>query len=318
LRVFTASLVLVLLIVLVVPLLVPVPPLTNTQPPETLADADSLFIDVNGIRVHYKTMGAGEPVFILLHGFASSLFSWRDVMQPLSRYGAVIAFDRPAFGLTSRPMPGEWKGQNPYSLDAQVDLTLGLMDKLGVKRAVLVGNSAGGTIAALMALRHPERVQSLVLVSPAIYGGGGAPGIVTMLMKLPQLSRLGPLLTRQFAKSGEAFGRSAWHDPSKLTPEIWAGYKKPLQAQNWDRALWEFTRAGRPSGLSAQLRNLTLPVLVITGDDDRIVPTSQSIRLAGELPDARLVVIPESGHVAHEETPSAFMAAVSDFLSKPK
>ncbi len=304
----------VLLVVLILPLVIPIPPLKGTKPPEALADPDSQFADINGVRVHYKIAGQGEPALVLLHGFASSLFSWREVMQPLSQYGTVVAFDRPAFGLTSRPMPGEWHGQNPYSLDAQVDLTIGLMDHLGIKNAILVGNSAGGTIAARTALLHPDRVQALVLVSPAIYGTGGLPSWMRFLLQLPQAQRLGPFLARQFASSGEAFGKSAWHDPSKLTPEIWAGYKQPLQADNWDRGLWEFMRASGGASLVPDLPKLTLPILVITGDDDRIVPTAQSVRLAGELPQAQLVVVPACGHVTHEECPQAFMSAVDAFL----
>ena len=313
-RMILIVLALILLVVVIVPLVIPIPPLKGTKSPEALADPDSHFADINGVRVHYKIAGQGEPALVLLHGFASSLSSWREVMQPLSKYGTVVAFDRPAFGLTSRPMPGEWIGQNPYSLDAQVDLTIGLMDHLGIKRGILVGNSAGGSIAARTALLHPDRMQALVLVSPAIYDTGGAPGWMRFLLQLPQMQLLGPLLARQFASSGEAFGRSAWHDPSKLTPEIWAGYKKALRADNWDRGLWEFIRAGRASGLAPDLPKLTLPILVITGDDDRIVPTAQSIRLAGELPQAQLVVAPGCGHVTHEECPQDFMNAVGAFL----
>lgn len=314
-RILAVVLAVILIVALVGPLLIPVPPLSGTQQPEALADADSRFIDVNGVRLHYKQMGQGEPAIVLLHGFAASVYSWREVMAPLAERGVVIAFDRPAFGLSERPMPGEWSGANPYALDTQVDLTLGLLDALGVGQAVLVGNSAGGTVAALTALRHPERVRALILVSPAIYGGGGAPGIVRPLLKLPQASRLGVLLARQFRSAGEAFGRSAWHDPSRLTPETWAGYTKPLQADNWDRGLWEFVKAGSANTIADQLDRLTMPILVITGDDDRIVPTAQSVRLAGELPNARLVVVPASGHVAHEETPAAFLEAADKFLA---
>ena len=91
-------------------------------------------------------------------------------------------------------------------------------------------------------------------------------------------------------------------------------YKKPLQAENWDRALWEFTLASRPGGLAKRLGELNLPTLVISGDDDRIVPTEDSIRLAGELPKAELVVIPDAGHVPHEERPDQFLQAVKAFL----
>jgi pimeloyl-ACP methyl ester carboxylesterase len=129
-----------------------------------LADPDSRFIEVDGMVVHYKIGGQGSPAILLLHGFGASVFSWREVMEPLSWYGMVVAFDRPAFGLTSRPMPEEWTGQNPYSPEAQSDLTVALMDKIGIEKAILIGHSAGGSIAVLTALRHPERVQALILV----------------------------------------------------------------------------------------------------------------------------------------------------------
>jgi pimeloyl-ACP methyl ester carboxylesterase len=300
---------------LVVPLLIPVPPLDDTLPPEKLADADSRFIVVNGIKAHYKMAGQGEPRFVLLHGFAASVFSWREVMTPLAARGTVVAYDRPAFGLTARPMPNEWSGASPYGIDAQVDLAIGMMDALGMRRAILIGNSAGGTVAALTALRHPDRVRALVLVDAAIFSSGNAP-FYQSVMTTPQGRRIGPLIARQIKDWGIEFGKSAWHDPTRLTPEIWAGYTRPLRVENWDRALWEFTAASRPTDLPQRLRELTLPVLVITGDDDRIVPTERSVRLARELPNAQLIVIPQCGHVPHEECPDAFLRAVNDFLDR--
>jgi pimeloyl-ACP methyl ester carboxylesterase len=206
------------------PLLIPVPPLEGTVPPETLADPDSRFADVNGVRVHYKMAGSGEPALVLLHGFLASTYSWREVMAPLAQTHTVVAFDRPGFGLTQRPMPGEWTGENPYGPEAQATLAVGLMDKLGIKKAVLVGNSAGGTVSVLTALRYPDRVLALVLVDSAVYGGGGVPDWVRPLLTTPQAQRIGPVLVRSVASWGRDFGRSAWHDPGKLTPEIWAGY----------------------------------------------------------------------------------------------
>jgi len=326
-RILLVILAILLLAVLVGPLLVPVPRLEGTVPPEQLADPDSCFVEVDGLQVHYKIGGAEpgvctasasseQPTLLLLHGFAASTFSWREVMDPLAERAAVVAFDRPAFGLTERPMPGEWQGQSPYSPEAQADLTVGLMDELGIDRAILVGNSAGGTTAMLTALRHPERVQALVLVDAAIYSGGSRfPSWVRPLLASPQMRRLGPLFARAIQRWGEEFGRSAWHDPSQFTPEIWQGYTRPLQSQNWDRALWELTIASHPLNLSDRFDELDLPILVVTGDDDRIVPTEQSIRLADELPGAELVVFPQCGHVPQEECPAAFLEAVQGFLS---
>lgn len=297
---------------LIVPFLIPVPPLEGLVPPEQLADPDSKFIEINGLRVHYKESGSGELTFILLHGFAASTFSWREVMQPLAQYGRVIAFDRPAFGLTERPLT--WEGANPYAPESQTALVLGMMDALGVERAILVGNSAGGTVAMQTYLAAPERIESLILVDAAVYAGGGSPAAVRWLFYTPQMEHIGPLLARRIQTFGEDFARSAWHAPEKITPEIWEGYNKPIRTQNWDVALWKLTQASRASGLSEQLDRFNLPVLVITGDDDRIVPTEQSIQLSQALPNATLAVIPNCGHVPHEECSPAFMQAVQNFI----
>jgi pimeloyl-ACP methyl ester carboxylesterase len=311
-KVIAVTLAVLLLLLVVGPLLVPVPPLADTRPPEELADEDSLFIQVNGLTVHVKIAGEGQPTLILLHGFGASLFSWHQVMPELAAYGTVIAYDRPAFGLTERPMT--WEGANPYSPEAQVELAIGLMDALNVDKAILVGHSAGGKIAFETALAHPERVQALIGVGPAVYAGGGAPAWARPLLGTPQVRHLGPLIARQLGKSGDAFLRSAWHDPSKITAETYAGYRRPLQVENWDRALWELTAASTESDLAERVPEISLPVLVITGDDDRIVPTEQSVRLADSLPDAQLSVLPACGHLPHEECPDEFMQAVGDFL----
>jgi pimeloyl-ACP methyl ester carboxylesterase len=304
------------LLLAVGPFLIPVPPLADTVPAAQLADPDSQFVALNGLLVHYKEMGAGQPTFILLHGFGASLFSWREVMEPLSQYGRVVAFDRPAFGLTERPMPGEWTGQNPYSPEAQVDLVIGLLDALVLEQAILVGNSAGGTVALNTALTYPDRVQALVLVDAAVYTGGGSPRWARPILKTPQVRHLGPLIARQIQNGGRAFIQSAWHDPSQITPQIYEGYEKPLQVENWDRALWELTAASRWLALAERLDELSMPVLVITGDDDRIVPTGQSLQLAEEIPGAALAVIPDCGHLPHEECPASFMDALVNFLAE--
>lgn len=306
------SLLVLLMLLMVGPFLVPVPPLEGTKTVEELADPDSQFVEINGLRVHYKMMGQGEPVFVLLHGFGASLYSWHAVMEPLSQYGTVIAFDRPAFGLTERPMT--WEGASPYSSQAQVDLLLGLLDHFNVGKAILVGNSAGGTVSMNFQLQHPERVQALILVDPAVYGGGGAPAGTQWLLRTPQMRHIGPLIARQIRVRGPELLQMAWYDPAKLTQEMVDNYQKPLMVENWDKALWELTIASQESDLPDRIAEFNLPVLVITGDTDKIVPTESSIKLAGALPNATLVIIPHAGHVPHEEQPILFMQAVDVFL----
>ena len=311
----TARTVLILLIVLLLlvlagPFLVPVPPLEGTVPAESLAAPDGHYVELNGLNVYYKSAGQGPMTFILLHGFGASLFTWREVMQPLSQFGQVIAYDRPAFGLTDRPMT--WTGVNPYGPEGNMDLLSGLMDQFGVAQAVLVGNSAGGTLAMQFALAHPERVRALILVDPAVYENGG-PSWVRLVGNSPEMQHLGPLVVRSIRTDGVKLLTTAWHDPGRITPEIMDGYTRPLSVDNWDRALWYFTLASHDTGLTGHLQDFKAPILVITGDDDRIVPTADTLKLAGLLPGARLVVIPQAGHVPHEEQPAAFLQAVNGF-----
>jgi len=235
LRGFGICLLVLILLVLIGPFLVPVPPLTNTVPPEQLADPETQFIQINDLTVHVMTIGQGSPVFVLLHGFGASLFSWHAVMEPFSHYGTVIAYDRPAFGLTERPMT--WTGENPYSSQGNVDLLLNLLDHFNVQKAILVGNSAGGTVSMQFTLQHPDRVQALILVDPAVYEAGNGPSWLRPFYNTPQMNHLGPLIVRSIESSGIDLIKLAWYDPSKITAETMNGYTKPLQAENWDRAL---------------------------------------------------------------------------------
>jgi pimeloyl-ACP methyl ester carboxylesterase len=302
----------VLIVLFVGPYLVPLPGLRDAQPPEKLADPDSLFIEVDDLTVHCKLAGGGERSVVLLHGFGASLFSWREVATELSKNSTVLAFDRVGFGLTERPLPGDWTGANPYAPEAQVNLTVALMDELGIERAVLVGHSAGGTIATFMALEVPERVEALVLVDPAIYQGGH--GLPSFLGRMPPIRRILRLFVRSIGSWGRNLLNRSWHDPSKITPEIMEGYERPLRVENWDIALLEFTLASRNLKLPKRIGSLDLPVLVVTGDDDRIVPTEDSLRLAEEIPFSLIAVIPECGHLPQEERPEAFLDAVLPFI----
>lgn len=318
-RILLGVVAVIVLVALVGPFLVPVPPLEGLQPPEALADPDSRFIEVGGLRVHYKQAGSGEPLILLLHGFGANTASWRKVMAPLAGLGTVVAYDRPGFGLTERPLDETlrtWPGPNPYSPDAQADQVVALIQALGFERAILAGNSAGGTVAMHTYLRHPERVQAIVFVDAAIYTGGGAPEWIKPLLRTPQLRRLGPLVSRSLVAQSDRLLALAWHDPSRITPEDITAYRIAAQVENWDRALWELTLASRDLRLAERVAEVRVPALVITGDDDRIVPTDESIRLARELPDAELVVIPACGHLPQEECPEAFVAAVQEFVAK--
>ena len=196
-------------------------------------------------------------------------------------------------------------------------MTLGLLDALGIEQAILVGNSAGATVAAQVALAQPERVRGLVIVDGDIYDEGSRSGLSRFFLRTPQIDRLGPLVARQLGgEQGTEFLRSAWSDPDKLDEATLEAYRKPLRVEDWDRALWEYTKASRPPSLEPELNRLTLPVLVVTGADDKLVAPSLSERLANDLADADLAVLAGCGHVPQEECPEPFTAAVGSWLEQ--
>ena len=314
LRIVGIAFLLILICCLIGPFFIPIPPLENTVSPEKLADTDSRFVTINGVRVHYKSAGRGRDTLILLHGFAASTFTWHRVMPSLSQSYTVVAYDRTGFGYSSRPMPDEWSAESPYGQKPQMEQLIALMDTLSIDKAVLVGSSAGGITAALTAVNHPERVKALILVAPAIFDGG-PPGWLRLLMETPHLKRLGPLLLRKYYTDFFEYSRKrAFHDSSQLTPALMEGYRKPLKAHNWDRALWEYVFAFESLPLVEQLKKIKIPVLVITGDDDRIVSPEASRYCADVIPHAQLVVLSHAGHLPHEETPEDLLKTVHAFL----
>ena len=307
------------LLVLVIPLVWPVPPLRGVQDPYALRDADSKFVTVDGMRFHYKEAGSREAscTVLLLHGFGASVFSWEKVLPELGSDCRVVAFDRPAFGLTSRPLPGDWNGtaNNPYTLEASAKQTVKLMDALGIDRATLVGHSAGGAVAAVVAARYPDRVHALVLEDPAILERGGTPGWLAPVLRTPQFARIGPLLVRRIAgPAGDSLLERAFYDSARLTPEVISGYRRPLRAENWDKALWAFSTAPQTLDPADVLGEIRQPTLVIAGRNDRIVDYESIVKTARMIPGARLETYPETGHIPHEERPDTFVRDVERFL----
>ena len=297
------------------PFMVPVPKLDGLVDASTLIEPDSKFIEINGVNIHYKEAGSGERMFILLHPFGGSTYSWREVMDDFAQYGRVIAYDRPAFGLTERPLPGDWES-NPYGVKANVEILRGLLDAFGVDKAVLVGNSAGGGVAVAFALEYPERVDKLILVDPGVGGGYGPqfPAWALPIMWTPQMRHLGPLMMRDYQESLPRTIDREWFDQSKLTDEIRQKHLQILKIQNWDRAFYELTFAPAYPELRPLLPQLTVSTLIVAGEEDRLIRSWYFEAVATEIPGATLELIPRCGHVPEEECPEPFMERVESFL----
>lgn len=308
----------IILLITLGPFLVPIPPLENTAPVAELAGADSQFITVpfdgtDGLAIHYREAGSGGPNFLLLHGFNSNLYAWDEVFADFAEYGRTVAYDRIPFGLSEKLLDGDWNGPNPYSTAATVTQAFALMDALEMETAVLVGNSNGGSVALEMARAQPDRVEALILLAADVYTGGGSP-IPPWLTRTPQLRHLGPLISRGLANADLA--DQVYHDPGIVTAEMAAKAQIGTRVADWDRALWEYTMAAEEEDLPQAVPTITQPALVITGDDDGIVAPADTERLAQNLPNAALVVLPNCGHVPQQECPQGVLAETAVWLAE--
>jgi pimeloyl-ACP methyl ester carboxylesterase len=271
-------------------------------------------VAVGGIRLRVQDQGRGEPVLVLLHGFGLSLFSWHRVAPALAAGHRVVAFDRPGFGRSDRPDPGGAVLHPAYTPAGAADLTVGLLDALGVGRAVLVGHSAGALVAARVAVAAPDRVAGLVLVSPVLEGG--PPRSVTALSALPGSGAAGPWLLRGLARAaGRRAVRSLTGTRDRRDPVIEAGYLDGLQVPGWERPLWAMTRHHRQMRDAPELERLHLPVLVVAGTSDRIATPASIETLLARLPTARLLQLEGCGHMPLEQEPDAVVDAVTGFVA---
>jgi len=280
---------------------------------QELADSDSKFINVSEINIHYKTYGNGDRVFLLIHGFSMSTFSFRYIVEPLSKLGKVVVFDLPGFGLSDRPQRNKFT-VNPYSREGQVEITKQLIEVLNLGKVILVGHSMGGTIVTILTIRYPEMVDRLVLEDAAIFETGGTPRPLRIFFESPMGKFLFPLLVKTMVKSLESVIYKAFYDPSKVTADVLEGYKKFLEVTNWDKGLYEILIADNNIDFLDKLSEINIPVLVVTGKNDIIVPEANSQKLNSILKNSRLVIVDSCGHIPHEEKPDVFVDAVRNFV----
>jgi pimeloyl-ACP methyl ester carboxylesterase len=269
------------------------------------AEPPSQFLEVEGLRLHLRDTGPRDaPAVIFLHGFASSLHTWEAVAQGLEPDFRVIRLDLPGFGLTGADPSGDYTDER-----AEVIL-LALLRRLGLEQAALVGSSMGGRIAWRFAAAHPDRVTRLVLMAP---DGFASPGIgyeqpprVPLLMRalpytLPD-ALLRPSLT------------PAYGAPAALTEALFERYRAMMLAPGVRRAILDRMAQHVLLPPGPLLARITLPVLLLWGEQDRMVPLSNAQDYLRALPDARLIALPGIGHVPMEEAPADVVRALRGFL----
>ncbi|NLV73201.1 MAG: alpha/beta hydrolase [Chloroflexi bacterium] len=298
------------------PLFIRVAPLADTLPPEKLADEDSRFLTLRGIHLHYSDAGEAPQSLFILHGFGESIAAWRHLQRPLGEHFRVVAVDRPGFGLTERVSADPRDPVNPYGVAGQTELFSAMLTELQAAPAVVVAHSAGAAIALRLAIMHPEQVRALVLVGAAVYTVRRTLGIWRRLMNTRWANKIGILAMRISPRLFGHIAERSWHDYSKAGDAYVDMIRYPLRSEDWDRGLWEAARVLPDTSILRRLGEVRMPVLVITGDNDRLVPPADARSLVNALPNAILSVIPNCGHLPHEECPDEFLAELFSFAAK--
>jgi pimeloyl-ACP methyl ester carboxylesterase len=282
----------------------------------SLADPDSRFVRIGGIEVHHKVAGDGAPPVVLLHHFWGNVATWRKVLPEVAAFTRVVAFDRPGFGLTERSARPRPDGIPLYTRAGAVAITIGLLDHLGIDRAVLVGSSAGGTVALETYAQHPDRVAGLLLLSPAITGDVGPPPQLRALLRKPLLRRaILPIVTRRAGGITRQRVAAAWHDPSLATDDDALAYQRAFEVTGWDTSIWHVLTAEPPPDLRAVLRRIDVPTIVATGVSDRVVRPAASRATAAAIPGAEFVAIDRAGHTPQEERPAVVVDLVRHLVT---
>jgi pimeloyl-ACP methyl ester carboxylesterase/putative sterol carrier protein len=275
-------------------------------------DLDQIEVQAGDVRLSTYVIGEGPPV-IALHGLGGTKISMLPVVPALAPYHRVIIPDLPGHGESEKPVSTEYSPRNYARVVRK------LMDELDVKRAIVIGNSLGGRVALELAVRSPDRVRALGLLAPAVPGFrvryvlGFTRVIPTEIGAVPF-----PLRERWM----KAAVRRLLGDPTKLPESGLDGaaeefiriYRNPQARMAFFDSLRHILTEP-PKPFWAHMRRIRVPVQIVWGTADRLVPVRLAPKLAGELPDAELLILPRVGHVPQFEATAETTKALTKFIA---
>jgi 3-oxoadipate enol-lactonase len=241
-------------------------------------------VDVGGHALRVETWGAGPPYFVCLHGLADTLSIWSRLAPGLADRGQVVLVDQRAHGGSDAP-PG------PYRREDLATDVRGLLDRLTIDRAVLVGHSMGGVVVLTTALAYPERVARLVLLGTA---SEASPRVAAWYERIACAAEIDGLAGLAGAIYGAGADRRVDGDPRGI-----AHVTRCLKSLADDP-------------LTPRLPAIACPVLVVVGENDPM-GVGASVIIQRHIPGAQLEVIPGRGHWLHVEAPDLLLHIVDRF-----
>lgn len=265
---------------------------------------------INGIDIYYEFYQHPSPkkTIFFIHGFLSSCFCFRQLIPQFLDHYQIINVDMPPFGKSGKSK------KYLYSYKNIASTMLALLDYLKIEKAILIGHSMGGQICLNMIHEQPERFEKSVLLAASSYLKKAHIWAIA-LSYLPFSNRL---VKKHLIRTGGIQGNleQVVYRPSSITEEMKDGYSQPfLNDDGIFHALAKVLR-DREGDLSPEiLQTIQTPCLLIWGEADKIVPLSVGQRLAHDLPNAKLVVFKETGHLTPEEKPQETCIKILEFLN---
>ncbi len=275
----------------------------KSVPINELKEKNSLFVKVKGRQFHYQKYGSGKPLF-LMHGFAGSTYTWRNVIPLLAQHYAVYAFDLPGFGLSDK------SPESDYDLNAQAEAVVSFIKALNLPNTALAGHSMGGVIAGIATQLAPGSINKVILIDAGFYHGG-PPEFFQKLFFPFDVIMARSFYTRG-VRSKSLF--SSYFDKSMVTDEVIENYLKPARSPHAADVLVKMLRTAGSDSYEGIAQRIAVPTLLIWGKQDGVVPVSDADRLHGEIKGSQLVIIDQSGHMVQEEKPKQVAGAIRDFL----
>ena len=277
---------------------------------EKYANEFSKFVAIDGMQVHYRIEGKGMPI-LLVHGTGSSLHTWDDWTLKLKENYQVIRMDLPAFGLTGPNKSGD------YSIKQYTHFLEEFVVKMKLDSMFLAGNSLGGNIAWNYASKNPEKVQKLILVDASGLPTNKPQPWIFKMAKTPVLSNLFLYITPKSIIEDNL--KQVYEDDTKISDALITRFHDmALREGNRkafvDRAKIDFTTS--EASKKEQLQNIQTPTLLIWGAKDTWIPLDNGKRMDALLPNSKLVVLQNSGHVPMEENPKESFKVLNDFLNQ--
>ena len=266
----------------------------------------SRFFAIQGMQVHYRDEGPRDDKLplVLLHGSGSSLHTW-DSLVLLFPEKRCIRLDIPGFGITGPHPKADYSTQNTIRILEE------LLQYLNADSCIIAGNSMGGFIGWSYALDHP-RVKKLILIDAAGFSTGSArSNLGFRLAKMPIVNQLVKVITPRslVRKSIE----QSYGDPSKVTDAIVNRYFDMNCREGNRQAMID--RFKLPvSGDTVRLREIKIPVLILWGQKDQVIPVANADKFAAILPNNQKIIYPKLGHVPMEEDPVKVADAIRNWI----